>query len=80
MGGPPKVPVAPPACVRHHPAQSLFLAFHRPSTALRGPMGGSTEGPSGTARMRPPPPSTARAPCASPTQYNAPWPHREFHR
>eukprot|EP00959_Pyramimonas_sp_CCMP1952_P453647 9468564-Pyramimonas_sp.AAC.1 len=30
--------------------------------------------------MRPPPPSTAIAPCVSPTHYTAPWPHRELHR
>eukprot|EP00959_Pyramimonas_sp_CCMP1952_P306064 6405073-Pyramimonas_sp.AAC.1 len=66
-GVPPKVPVAPPACVSHHPAQPFLPAPHRaPSTALRGPIASSTEGPSGTARMRQPSPSTTFFPCASP--------------
>eukprot|EP00959_Pyramimonas_sp_CCMP1952_P372487 7800518-Pyramimonas_sp.AAC.1 len=30
--------------------------------------------------MRQPPPSTALAPCASPIQYSASWPHRGLHR
>eukprot|EP00959_Pyramimonas_sp_CCMP1952_P311445 6517949-Pyramimonas_sp.AAC.1 len=30
--------------------------------------------------MRPPPPSTALAPCVSATQYRVSWPHRERHR
>eukprot|EP00959_Pyramimonas_sp_CCMP1952_P243327 5086085-Pyramimonas_sp.AAC.1 len=42
-GAPRKVPVAPPACVRHHPAQPLLPAYHPPSTAFRGPIRSSTE-------------------------------------
>eukprot|EP00959_Pyramimonas_sp_CCMP1952_P102820 2150293-Pyramimonas_sp.AAC.1 len=45
------VPVASPACVRHRPAQPLLPSFHPPSAAFRGPIGNSTEGLSGTARM-----------------------------
>eukprot|EP00959_Pyramimonas_sp_CCMP1952_P177939 3719277-Pyramimonas_sp.AAC.1 len=30
--------------------------------------------------MRQPPPSTALAHCASPSQCSASWPHRELHR
>eukprot|EP00959_Pyramimonas_sp_CCMP1952_P300254 6280529-Pyramimonas_sp.AAC.1 len=56
---PPKAPVAPPACVP-------------PS---RGPIRSSTEGPSGAARMRRPPPSTAfRGPVGRSTE--KPQPHR----
>eukprot|EP00959_Pyramimonas_sp_CCMP1952_P110173 2305110-Pyramimonas_sp.AAC.1 len=51
--------MGPPACVNHHPAQTFFPAFRPPTPALRGPIGRSTEGPSGTARMRQPPSSTA---------------------
>eukprot|EP00959_Pyramimonas_sp_CCMP1952_P257637 5383385-Pyramimonas_sp.AAC.1 len=40
-----------------------------PNTALRGPIGSSTESPSGTARMRHPPPSAAlRGPIVSATE------------
>eukprot|EP00959_Pyramimonas_sp_CCMP1952_P318194 6658525-Pyramimonas_sp.AAC.1 len=62
--------------------------------AFRGPIGGSTEGHSSTARMRPPhsvqpvvvqrgaPPKVPVGPpaCARDTQYSAPWPHRELQR
>eukprot|EP00959_Pyramimonas_sp_CCMP1952_P058260 1216260-Pyramimonas_sp.AAC.1 len=61
------VPVEPPACANHHPAQHFFLAFQPPRTALRGPIRSSTEGPCGTVRMRRPPPTTDLAPRASPT-------------
>eukprot|EP00959_Pyramimonas_sp_CCMP1952_P427100 8945196-Pyramimonas_sp.AAC.1 len=43
-----------------------------PSTALLGPMGGSTDSPNGRRRMRPPYVS-AHAPRAS-------WPHKELRR
>eukprot|EP00959_Pyramimonas_sp_CCMP1952_P197174 4123237-Pyramimonas_sp.AAC.1 len=32
--------MAPPACVRHHPARPLLPAFHPPRTAFRGPIRG----------------------------------------
>eukprot|EP00959_Pyramimonas_sp_CCMP1952_P041518 868327-Pyramimonas_sp.AAC.1 len=48
-GVPPKVPVPPPTCVPH-------THFGTPIHTLRGSIGGSTEGPSATARMRPPHP------------------------
>eukprot|EP00959_Pyramimonas_sp_CCMP1952_P414222 8678959-Pyramimonas_sp.AAC.1 len=43
QGAPPKVPVGVPACTSH---------THFCPPTLRGPMGGSAEGPSGCARMR----------------------------
>eukprot|EP00959_Pyramimonas_sp_CCMP1952_P241497 5047301-Pyramimonas_sp.AAC.1 len=49
-----------------------------PSTALRGPIKGSTESPSGTARMRHPPPNTAFR--GSTTRCSVSWPHGELHR
>eukprot|EP00959_Pyramimonas_sp_CCMP1952_P045453 949464-Pyramimonas_sp.AAC.1 len=48
MGATPTAPVAPPAWVSHNLVQRSVA-----------PYGGVTETPSGTARMRQPPPSTA---------------------
>eukprot|EP00959_Pyramimonas_sp_CCMP1952_P339091 7101363-Pyramimonas_sp.AAC.1 len=65
-----------------------------PTAALLGPIGSSTESPSGAVRMRlphpvqrfvapwgtPPKGPVAQFACVSPIQHRASWPHREPHR
>eukprot|EP00959_Pyramimonas_sp_CCMP1952_P418813 8773465-Pyramimonas_sp.AAC.1 len=105
-GAPPKATVAALAC--SSPAQTsvpwLCRGLHRrphwlrshavppPRAALRGPVGSSTEGPSGCTRMRlrfsgqrfvassgaPPKVPVAALACGSPTRDSVSWPHAEF--
>eukprot|EP00959_Pyramimonas_sp_CCMP1952_P388824 8146686-Pyramimonas_sp.AAC.1 len=62
--------MGPPACARHHPAQPLFHAFDPTSIALRGPRRGLLRRSQWHRPHASAPPSTALAPCASPTQYS----------